>query len=109
MIYRLLNNLTYKDGRQLEQGTLQRLDDLSERVIGILLERGAIAIPQTPPLATLPGWETRARRLERSADIVTIMDLLDADPVRIAAMLHTRADTVKAWQHEAESFLKAGA
>jgi len=106
MLYRLLDNLSYKDGRFLAVGTLQRLDDLSDRVIGILLERGAIAIPATPPLATLPGWDTRAKRLERSCEIVTIMELLDADPARIAATLRTRADTVKAWQVEAQQFIK---
>lgn len=109
MIYRLLDNLTYKDGTILPVGSLQKLGDLSERIVGILLERGAIAIPQTPPLATLPGWEKRATRLERGLGIVTILDLLDADPVLAAAMLHTRADTVKAWQREAESYLRAGA
>ncbi|MFA5053890.1 MAG: hypothetical protein WC565_07515 [Parcubacteria group bacterium] len=106
MLYRLLDNLSYKDGRFLAAGTLQRLDDISDRVIGILLENGAIAIPATPPLATLPGWETRARRLERSCEIVTIMELLDADPARIAATLRTRTDTVKAWQVEAQQFIK---
>ena len=106
MIYRLLDNLSYKNGKFLPMGSLQRLGDLSPNVIGILLERGAISIPTTPPLATLPGWETRAKRLERGCEIVTVMDLLDADPERIAATLRTRADTVKAWQAEAESFLQ---
>ena len=107
MLYRLLDNLSYKDGRFLAVGTLQRLDDLSDRVIGILLENGAIAVPATPPLSTLPGWETRAKRLERSCEIVTIMELLDADPARIAATLRTRTDTVKAWQAEAEQFIQS--
>jgi hypothetical protein len=107
MIYRLLDNLTYKDGRQLPAGTLHRLDDLSENVIAVLLERGAIAIPATPPLMTLPGWETRAKRLERGCGIVTIMQLLDADPGRAATALRTRADTIRAWQTEAQAFLQS--
>lgn len=107
MIYRLLDNLSYKDGRFLDKGTLQRLDDLSERIIALLLERGAIAIPATPPLATLPGWETRAKRLERGCGIVTIMQLLDADLGRTATALRTRAETIKAWQAEALAFLQS--
>lgn len=107
MLYRLLDNLSYKDGRFLAAGTLQRLDDISPRVIGILLERGAIAIPATPPLATLPGWDSRAKRLERGCEIVTIMDLLDANPETIATALRTRAETVRTWQAEAEQFLQS--
>jgi hypothetical protein len=107
MIYRLLDNLSYKDGRFLAVGTLQRLDDLSPRIIGILLERGAIAVPATPPLATLPGWETRAKRLEGRCEIVTIIQLLDANPESVATALRTRAETVKAWQAEAEQFLQS--
>lgn len=107
MIYRLLDNLSYRDGRFLEKGTLQRLDDLSPGKIAILLERGAIAIPASPPLAALPGWETRAKRLEGRCEIVTIIQLLDANPQSVATALRTRAETVRAWQAEAEQFLQS--
>lgn len=110
-LYRIVQNLELgRDGTTIPAGTIDRLPTISARGIEVLTRRGVIALVQTPPLAVLPGWKTRAKRLE-PAGIVTVDQFLDAPIDDIAALLSVIPGTVARWHAEimAQLIAPAGA
>lgn len=92
MLYRVLARLEIRN-EYVEPGSVDKLKELSPRVIGILLEKRRIVPVQAPPLAEFPGWTLRAERLgeagigaiaflEKSDE--SIGEAIDADPRAIA-------------------------
>lgn len=62
-----------------------------------LLAIGAIAPVSSPPLAELPGWRVRAKKLSMLG-ITTIADLAEADTERVADHMRVKPGTVKTWK-----------
>jgi len=96
MIYRILQNLS--DGTP--RGSLKRMS-LKPETEAVLVMVGAIAPVSAPPLAVLPGWKTRARKLEGSA--FTMADaFLEGDEAVLAKLMDAAPERVKAWKDEIE-------
>jgi len=105
-MYRLLMNLSMPDGRILPQGSLQLLDELSDRVVRALLDAERIAPVSAPPLAALPGWTGRARILAK-AGLRDPLAFLRTDVAELAVKLDRREDELRQWQREARALLMA--
>lgn len=82
MIYRVMTKL---DTGHVP-GDLVKTGWKSARIIEILEQKGRIQRIDTPPLDQLPGWELRARKLER-AGVVTIDDFFNTDKEAIVTAL----------------------
>lgn len=65
-----------------------------------LAQRGALAEVRLPPVAALTWLHADYRARLAEAGITDSITLLEADPVKLAAQLHTRADRVRSWQAE---------
>ncbi len=107
-MYRALQNLDFK-GQIVKRGSLLRRNRFKPSTAAKLLRVGAIAEVRPPPLAVLPGWETRARRLEKLG-IITVIDLLeggDEQETAIKRAFRIRPETLERWKAEAEGWLTA--
>lgn len=99
-IYRVLKNLStgHRKGDLVDGDQFKALD--------ILVKVRALAEAKSPPLSELPGWATRAEKLN-TIGIVTIQDFLDADMEKVAKLFnHKRTSTSKKWQKEVEQYLR---
>jgi hypothetical protein len=95
--YRALDNL-YIGNRLVRKGSiLQRA--FSQQQIDALVTVGAIAPVRTPPLAQLPGWTTRAKRLEAHG-ISTASDFLETDNRKLADWLRVKQETIARYKRE---------
>lgn len=65
-----------------------------------LARRGALAEVRLPPVAALTWLREDYRARLAEAGITDSITLLEADPVKLAAQIHTRADRVQSWQAE---------
>lgn len=106
MLYRVLDPLNRKQGLMIPMGTLSILPDFSEKTKKILVEAGKIAPVYGPPLAELPGWEARARRVKRLAGIEGSNAFVEAALEGLALQLGRSVEEVRTWQDEVLSFLK---
>ena len=65
-----------------------------------LAQRGALAEVHLPPIAALTWLREDYRARLLAAGITESVALLEADPIKLAAQLHTYADRVRNWQAE---------
>lgn len=103
-MYRIINNLTYK-GDVIPGGSIQALV-LDDEKIDKLIEVGAIAPVEPPPLAILPGWDARSKRLA-PWHIITVSDLLEADVAELARDVRLKPATIREWQKSVVEYLTA--
>ncbi len=106
MLYRILRPLA-RDGqtRLLPEDGPSALEWLSPEQHQQLIDCGAIAPIHAPPLSELPGWESRADRLQ-AAGISSVVDLLAATDIdAISEMAGVRPATIRRWQREAAAWL----
>ena len=99
--------IVYRVLKQLDTGHMPGdiLDGRMFMALGKLVAVDALAKAKTPPLTELPGWATRAEKLQRIG-IVTVEDLLGMDPQRGTELFrHKRASTFIKWIEEAKSWL----
>jgi hypothetical protein len=74
--------------------------------LDILVKVGALARVSTPPLLELPGWTKRAEKLA-GGGIITVEDLLDADPKKVARLFGYKTTSgVERWKTEVVEWLK---
>ena len=97
-IYRVRFPLSWK-GRIIPAGTVDQLDFVKPEARAILEHKGSIMKASTPPLGILPQWEARAARM-LNAGIVTVEDLVDANPEELADSIGSSPETVRGWQTE---------
>ena len=102
-LYRLLKTLEQGEG-EIPVGTLTALSWMKDKHIAILLERRVIAEVKTPPLAALPRWKTRAKRLHRLG-IILVADLLEASDEMLIDALGEDDTTVTRWKKQATKWL----
>lgn len=102
ILYRALDNLLYQ-GKRIPQGALHSLDKLDARCISILIEKGRISMYRAPPLAVLPGFKYRAKRLEKF-DMDTA-DLFSLTTKQIAQRTGLRENLIDKWKRELNDVL----
>ena len=103
MLYRLLQNLAFKDAT-VQRGSLSRLLMCKPETIEILKRRGGVAEVAPPPLGVLPGWKIRANRLAKLG-IVTAVDFLEADGAAVVKLMRINETVLGNWQREVEGWL----
>lgn len=88
--------------RTLARGTLIREGTLSERGKEALLRRGALLAVGVPPLAVLPGWGHRARRLATLgiADAEQALEAFASRPDELASHLGVSPGLLARWEAE---------
>jgi len=103
-IYRVFRKLSFGNGKILQPGVYPELN-IADDVLATLIERGTVSVASTPPLAELPGWKTRAKRLE-TIDIVTIEQFIEANNTTLWRKLRLKlADVVQLKQELIEEYL----
>lgn len=86
-LYRILEDLwNLSTNRRIPMGSLDSLKDASKKDIQKLLDLGRISEVKPPPLKVLPGWETRAAKLEE-VGITDVSQLVTADLEQVAEEL----------------------
>jgi len=105
--YRICRRLTVKHGQMLEPGSMSSLDWLDEHGLEVLTERGVISRVQSPPLAVLPGWQTRARKIkEVTGDkIENAEQFLEGDDKTLSELMGVQVRTIKKWKKEVLGWL----
>ena len=104
-LYRILHDLgPFRDGSVLIAGSTDELLRSSTNAIGILLDKGIIAIAYTPPLEIIPGWEKRALKL-KEAGIETVGDLVTANIAEVAEKLNVPAEGIEEAADEAKGWI----
>lgn len=100
MLYRTIWPLSLRDGSTVAAGCITPLAGVAPKSLAALEARGAIAPVASPPLVALPNWQARARKLT-AAGVLTIAEVIEADPVRLARTCRVALAVVTAWQEEA--------
>lgn len=103
-MYRILYDLEWGNGRKLLAGSIDRLKGVSSGVRARLESTGAISRVAAPPLEILPGWENLAPKLE-AVGVKDVVDLLEADPGRLAEELDTTTEEIESYVVDARRFI----
>lgn len=85
-------------------GDILKDGDLKPETIKLFLEKGTLVRVTTPPLTEIPKFEKRVEALAR-ADILTIDDLVMANPTKVAKKVLKAQSTIRRWQAEAMAYL----
>lgn len=89
----------------IPRGSKTQLEWLDVDTQQVLVRKGAVREIESPPLSELAGWQTRGRRL-LPLGIVTMENMLDADPDTVAYELGVKPATVEKWQAELRDWNK---
>lgn len=103
MIYRVLKRLE-TGKRIIERGEVIPGTDLNEKTVRALEKVGALARVSAPPLAALPGWKIRAKKLEK-AEIVDAAEFLEAPDEEISKHIKATPGQIAAWKAEITGWL----
>ena len=103
MLYRVLKPLS-RNEKRIEAGQITALEWLRPEQAAVLVERRAVSRLATPPLAQLPGWQRRSKRLA-GMGIITAEDFLEAADQEVAFEMKVRAQTVDNWKREITAWL----
>lgn len=95
MLLRALQNLNIG----VRRGELFSSERISERARSILVARGIIAPVNSPPMAAIEGWESRAETLAR-AGVLTLGDLVLTETID-----GVEPADLQLWQDEAKAIL----
>ena len=102
-LYRTVQRIALGE-ETIQAGQLLSGRRLSERSAQALLRRGAISRVAAPPLAVLPGWKLRGKRME-SLGIVDAGQMLEADADEVARHMGVSPGLVKRWQEDVARWL----
>ena len=106
-LYRVLKPLE-KGKNTLYPDTFTRLEWLSRRGKLVLIDVGAVAEVGVPPLAVIPGWKTRAGKLEE-VGIENVVQFVEADTDVICRALGRQPKTVEKYRKELLGWMTADA
>lgn len=102
-MYRVLRALGVGDQR-IDRGTLSDLKEMSGSVINSLIDLGLIAKVAAPPLAVLPNWQSRAKKLE-AIGIENADQFLEADDHVLAGALKVSILRIDVFKQEIRQYL----
>ncbi len=113
LLYRIHDRLLVnsRKGEFIEggPGAVNCLDGIAKKTIKILIERGAISPVRAPALDDLPGWTTRAERLQEAGYDTIGFVLAEPDAVIDATRNDDMRDwlrqNIERWQHEIRGYL----
>ena len=106
-LYRVLKPLA-KGKNTIYAGTFTRLEWLADGNRELLARVGAVAEVSTPPLAVIPGWKTRAGKLEE-VGITDVVQFIEADTGAICQALDRQPKTVEKYRTELLRWMTADA
>ena len=98
------NRLTPSD-KGHKKGQIIHDEDLKPESIALFLTTGTLVKVSTPPLSEIPAFEKRAELLE-PVGIITIEDLVEANPSTTGKKIKKAAVTIRRWQSEAMKWLE---
>ena len=103
-IYRVHRKLSFGHGKIVRPGVYPSLS-IKDEILATLVERGAVSVAFTPPLAELPGWKTRAKRL-KTIDIETVEQFVEASETVLSRKLRLKkANVLQLKQELIEEYL----
>jgi len=88
-----------KGSKTIPPGSFTRLEWLSPRAQEILQSVGAVSEVGAPPLAVIPGWKTRAGKLEE-VGIEDVVQFIEADAAVICQALDRQPKTIEKYRAE---------
>lgn len=97
--YRILRDLS-KGNKIIKIGQITSLSGLPQATLDRLAEVGAIAEVSPPPLSELPGWQTRAAKLEATGIITATQFLELKDYELIKKLFRVKDETIEAWKKQ---------
>ena len=106
-LYRVLKPLA-KGKSTIYKGTFTQLEWLPKRHINMLINVGAVSEVGAPPLAVIPGWKTRAGKLEE-VGIEDVIQFIEADTSVICQALRRQPKTVEKYRKELLGWMTADA
>ena len=83
----------------IQPGSFTRLEWLSPRKQEVLQSVGAVSEVGSPPLAVIPGWKTRAGKLEE-VGIEDVVQFIEADAAVICQALDRQPQTIEKYREE---------
>jgi hypothetical protein len=99
MLYRVLRDLQ-KGSKIIYTGSISNLDGIPPASIEKLIDNGAISEVSPPPLRELPGWTTRAAKIE-TLGIITATQFLEAtDYEPIKKLFRVKDETIEIWKKQ---------
>ena len=88
-----------KGGTILQPGSFTRLEWLSSRKQEVLQSVGAVSEVGSPPLEVIPGWKTRAGKLEE-VGIEDLVQFIEADTAVLCQALERQPVTIEKYRAE---------
>lgn len=85
-------------------GDILRDGDLKPATIEAFLASGILVRISTPPLSEIPTFEKRCELLAQ-ANIITVADLIKANPGQTAKKTKKSVSTIRRWQSEVMQWL----
>jgi hypothetical protein len=98
-VYRTLKSLSKGFNRVIPAGTVVNINWLDDEGLDRLVQVGAIAKVQAPPLHKFPGWVTRSKRLNK-AGVNSVESFLEADDDWLAGKVGLKTPTIVRWKAE---------
>ncbi len=102
-LYRVVYRLSVGNG-YIEEGEIVPETLFSADTLEKLLNKHAVSRVSTPPLAELPGWETRARKLQ-AAGIRDVEQFLEAKIETVVSVCKTSRSNVERWRGELQTLI----
>ena len=88
-----------KGSKAIPVGAFTRLEWLTPRVQLILQSVGAVSEVGSPPLEVIPGWKTRAGKLEE-VGIEDLVQFIEADSAVLCQALDRQPKTIEKYRAE---------
>ena len=96
MLYRALSRLD-KGHKKIDRGQVFGAGEFDPKAIKVLEERRRIAPVAAPPIAEMPGWRSRAKKL---GAIEMVDQFIEADAAALAAALGVNPEQIGVWKAE---------
>ena len=88
-----------KGSTVIPPGSFTRLEWLTPRKQQVLQSVGAVSEVGSPPLAVIPGWKTRAGKLEE-VGIEDLVQFIEADTAVLCQALERQPKTIEKYREE---------
>lgn len=109
MLYRVLKDLAVGSGlnKRILRGSTVPGSRFGDKMVTILVAKGALSIVRAPPLETFHGWKLRAKKFQEAGYGDAIL-ILETDDESLAFATGYQARSIKKWKKELKDFLGLG-